>query len=353
MWLPQDNLICTFPKDGDWSKPLDKREWDGPEMGPYHTLKFVDVPGEPLLGNPPLGLIRDLHEIANTIYMKLAKRGQLSKHVLGVTGRNVRDGEKLRDAQDMEIITMDNAGGIHESMYGSPDPALFGMVTDAVSQGKILAGNLDMLGGLMPQSETLGQDRLLSQNASKRMAAMQDRVMEWTKEIVSDIAFYVWDDAREFPVTIPLPGTNDTITYGWGPEHREGDFWQYNFDISPYSMVQQTPSEKLAGIMNIFNTIIMPMAQSGQLAARGKMVDVDGFLDIVGQYSGLKGELSRLLVDTTPQELPEQPMGKPSSPVMTKVNHRTSGSMAGRTKDQITQLMGGRLSKAQEVASAR
>lgn len=353
LWLPKQNLMVTFAVNGDWSKPLKQIEWDGPEMGPYHRLAFSDVPGQDIIGNPPLGLLRDLHEIVNRLYMKLARRAEEAKHVVGYTGNDEEFSRKVRDAQDLEFIRMDTANGVKEFGIGAPDGAMFGFIQEAEQAFDKQAGNLSVLGGLSAMSDTLGQDRLLSSAAAKRMGAMQDRVVEWTKSILRSIAFYVWEDPiRTYPVTVEVPGTDVKLTYGWGPEHREGDFLQYNFDIDPYSMQQRTPQEKLADLMRIFQTIIMPMTQTGMMAAQKKAIDVGALLDIIGRYSGNQNELSQLIIDMAPSEPDEKPVGKGgrSSPVVKQVNQsRISGSRdsEGKKTDRITQLMGGRLQQSQ------
>lgn len=359
LWLPKYNLTLTVAVNGDWTKPLKEIEWDGPEMGPYHKLQFNRVPGNAILGNPPLGLIRDLHEFSNTLYMKLIRRAQDSKDVVGYQGNEEQFATRVRDAQDLEFIRMDSASGLKEMRIGSPDPAQFGMIQEAEQAFDKNAGNLSLLGGLSAMTDTLGQDRLLSASAAKRMGAMQDKVLEWTKGILQSVAFYLWEDPiRTYPITQEVPGTDIKLTYGWGPEHREGNFLEYNFDIVPYSMQQQTPSEKLAAVMQLWQQMLLPMAQSGMLAAQRKSVDIGALIDLVGRYGGLQNELSQLIIDMAPTGNEEQPMGKPgrSQPVVKNVNTtRTSGSGSaeGKKTDRITQLMGGRLSPQQSQASQR
>ena len=80
------------------------------------------------------------------------------------------------------------------------------------------AGNLDLLGGLSPQSDTVGQDELLASNASKRIADMQDRVTEFTTRIVKDLAWYLWNDPLiDLPLVKRLDGSDLEIA---GPTAR-------------------------------------------------------------------------------------------------------------------------------------
>jgi hypothetical protein len=353
LWLPLYNLIMTVPYNGDWTKPLRFREWEGPECGPYHILKFVKVPSQ-ILGMSPLGMLRDLHEIANRLYAKLMKRAELSKMYLGYAGENQKDAEKIRDASDMEMLRLNSPQSLKEGMIGAPDQPTHGFVVDAVERFKMGAGNLDILGGLSAQSDTLGQDRLLNQNASRRMAAMQETVMAWSKGIIESIGFYVWyDPVREMNLSLQVEGLNRKVENKWGPEHREGDYPQYNFDIVPYSMVQHTPSQKLQEIQGLLPTLIQAQPL---LQAQGKTVDMGAYIDLVGSYGDLKPELSRLIIDAQPMAEEQQPQGKPrSSPMTTRTNVRInrSGGGPGKMMDRATQMMGGRLSPQQEAASRR
>jgi hypothetical protein len=357
IWLPRQNVILTFKWNGDWKEPLREIEWDGPEGGPYHYLSFVPVPGQ-ILGNPPLGLLRDLHEIANQLYMSIVRSADMSKDVIGYRGEAAKDAERLRDAANGELIRMDDPQGVKPMHVGAIDQQIFGLVQHAVGEFEKQGGNLQLLGGLSPQSETATQDKLLSANASRRMAHMQSQVMDWTKGIIQSLAFYLWEDPiQTMPLTRQIPNTNMNVTYSWGPEHREGDFLQYNFDLVPYSMVQHTPQQKLQEVMNLVQTVLVPMGP--MLQQQGKTLDLGVLLEMVGRYGDLESELQNLIIDLAPSNAfpQEKPMGQPrQSPVTTRTQvrvNRSGGSEQGKRQDQVTQLMGGRVSPQQRMAAAR
>ena len=356
IWLPRENLMLTFAANGDWGKPLMQREWEGPECGPYHPLIFSPVPGS-ILGAPPLSMIRDLHESANLMYNKMVRRAEDSKNVLGYTGERVQDAEAVRDASDMQFIQLNSAQGIKELSFGKPDQAVYALVQDALQHAKINAGNIDLLGGLSSQSDTLGQDRLLASNASKRMSMMQAQVLGWAKGIVESIAFYLWyDPIAVKPITSTDVESGYSVTWEWGPERREGDFLEYNFEIEPYSMTQYTPAERLADLIGFVQGVVLPALPMMQ--AQGKALDMGALFDLYGRYKGNEADVNKLIIDLMPDRVEEQPSnGRPtSSPVSTRTNVRVNKSGTGgpgRQQDQITQLMGGSLSPQQETASAR
>ncbi|KKL25937.1 hypothetical protein LCGC14_2400290, partial [marine sediment metagenome] len=69
VWLPSEKLMVTYAVKS--KKRLKTIDWTGPELGPYAKLRFDDVPGN-LLSLAPISIWRDIHELANVLYRKLA-----------------------------------------------------------------------------------------------------------------------------------------------------------------------------------------------------------------------------------------------------------------------------------------
>src|SRR4051794_15466147 len=48
------------------------------------------------------------------------------------------------------------------------------------------------MGGLAPQSKTLGQDKMLNENSSHSIMDMQDRTVEYTSGVMEALVWYWW-----------------------------------------------------------------------------------------------------------------------------------------------------------------
>ena len=356
LWLPHENAVVTISAEGD-GKPLRWVNWEGPEEGPYHILQFNDVPGN-MMPLPPVAVWIDMHELANRVFRKLGRQAERQKTILGVRGTAQEDGERIVRANDGEAILLDNPEAAREYRFGGIDQVSLAFLIQLRQMFSYQAGNLDVLGGLGPQTSTVGQERLLAESASKRMSDMQGRMMSFTKGVVRSLAKYLWYDPF---ITIPLikrePGIELGITVEWGPEEREGDF-VYDIDIAPYSMKDESPGDKLNVIMQFLNTMapFMPMMEQQGLA-----FDFEGIARKFAQYTNMNDldEIMTFLGEPLQQD--GQPMysggGEPrQAPVTTRNTVRTNrpgATRGGQEQAMMSALMGQGQQPAQGAAIDR
>lgn len=282
VWIPAEQALVTYAVRG--KRHLRTVDWDGPKEGPYHKLGFTDVPGN-LLPLPPVALWKDLHDLANSLYRKLAKQADSQKNVLGFAGGNDEDVENFRQASDGDGIRYNGqqpqnltAGGIDQLTL-----AFYLQNRDLYSY---LAGNLDALGGLAPQTETLGQDRLLTESASARMKEMADRVVKFSQGIFKALAWYEWTDPiRQRELIKQIPGTDMEIHSTWSAETRDGDFLDFNFTIDVFSMQDDSPSTRLQKLGMAFQQYIVPLLP--MIEAQGGQVNIQELMRVVGEYANL------------------------------------------------------------------
>jgi hypothetical protein len=363
LWLPKQNLILRCQTSDDDSDPigdiLDVIDWQGPERGPYHKLGFGIVENN-TMPLAPVMLWRDLHDLANKIFRKLGNQAEREKTMAGVQRGSEADGERVLDAQDGDMIPMDSPKSVQEFKTGGisqPSLAFFLTVKDLFGY---MGGNLDMLGGLGPQSDTLGQDQLLSVSASMRIQSMQKRTVSFTRGIMKDLAFWVWNDPYTiYPATKREKGFEDVISI-YAPllakdRVNENDFLDYNIDIEPYSMQNQTPEAKMQGLRTIFMEMIAPMMPMMQ--QQGITVNFEKFFKKISKLTNVP-ELNDIL-EYSNSILPErEPYGqmteKMAKPAVTTRNY-TRRSIPGASnsgKSQIMQqaLLGGKPQNS-EIAS--
>ena len=352
IWLPQENRVLTVSME-EQATILREVEWAGPENGPYRLLSLREVPSS-LMPLPPVAKLMDLHTSENVLYRKVIRQAERQKKFLGVQGGAEEDGERIVDVADGKAIRVDNPKAAEEFSLGGFDQQTLGLVIHIKDMFSWIAGNLDALGGLGPQSDTVGQDKILTESASKLSADMQDRLVAAVQDILGDLAWYLWTDPLiELPIVKRVPGTDIEVLTKFSAEELEGDFLQYNIQIEPYSMQHRTPGMRLNTLTQIFNTYIVPFAP--MLEQQGIVVNFEALLRIISDYSDMP-EVLDILDFFGPSQVEERgPVGEPprQSPVTHRINERVNrpgATRSGKDNALLQTLMGGG-AQASEMAS--
>jgi hypothetical protein len=321
----------------------------------YYILGYNSVPDN-IMPLAPASLLIDMHVLANNLFRKLARQAERQKTNLLVDQTSTDDGTRIVDASDGEAIVTRNPDKCKEARYGGIDNANFGFFTNVRDLYSYFAGNLDTLGGLSPQADTLGQDKLLAESASERIQAMRETTLEFTTNICRDLAWYLWTDPLiELPLYKRIKGSNIEIPVSFNPEDRQGDFLNYNFSIVPFSMQEETPATKMSKFTNIWQTYILPMLPIIQQT--GGQLNTEEILALLSQYYDFPEiENIIMMVDQSIQNYNRQnmpPVGNPptKSPHTTRTYERvnrqgaTSNSKNGAL---MTALFGGGMNDGQK-----
>ena len=354
VYIVGENRMVTY--EVKTLRVLRDEPWDGPEGSPYVKLTFSEVPGN-LMPLSPVALWQDLNDLVNTLFRKLSKQAISRKTVAVFAGGSDEDAQRFCGAADGDAIR-GSGNDPHEVSVGGIDQTNLAFAIQVRDLYSVLAGNLDSLGGLSPQSDTATQDKLINEAASARVKNMGDRVVEFAKSIFRRLAWYVWTDpvrerkyrkvaSREF---------NIGVDKKWTPETRDGDFLDYNFRVSAFSMQDDSPSARLEKLSSVFQQFVIPFA--GDLANQGLYVNIRAVLDYVGRNANLP-ELSDFVAAMEEREPPEpgraaslpQPSYVSRKPAVTRrVYERVNrpGSMSERGKNAVLSqlLLGGRPQKA-------
>lgn len=361
LWLPIDNLLVTLPyeirgqQSSSFGEPLRIVDFDGPEGGPYDILSFSPVPGN-VLPLPPAALWKDLHDLANQLFRKLGRQADRQKDVLVVQGSATEDGKRIVQASDGEAVRSDNPGATQQVKFGGADPNSNAFLIQVLQHFKSFAGNLDLLGGLSPQSETLGQDRLLANSASKRVSDMQDQVAKFTKKVSKKLAWYLWNDPLiDIPLVKPIEGTDLSIQTRFTAEDKEGDFLDYNFSITPYSMQDRSPAERLQTITQVFGQFIVPFMS--MLEKEGISINFAGLLRVIAKYTDMD-ELEDFLVFNGAPDEGERPVGQASGKAANTTRtyqriNRPGTTQQGQDEALSAMLKGIGQQPAQQAAAVR
>lgn len=356
LWLPHDNLLITVPYDGNW-RALRIVDWSGPDGGPFHILSYNKVPNN-IMPLSPSSLWRDLHDIINMLWNKVARQAEAQKTVLGVRGDSTDDGQRVLRAGDNDAIRMDHPEGAKEFHFGGIDQTTLLFTMQAKQLFMYMSGNLDLLGGMGAATETVGQDQLLHQSAGRRVATMQAKVIQFTRKIIKSLAWYRWDEPlEELSLNIRIDGTSREIPVQWRPQDRKGRFIDHNFDIDPYSMQEQSPGQRLQMVMNVVREL-MPLAP--MMAQQGIQFDLRGLLDLIARYANMN-ELNDIIVSVA-GPIGEEPGGNGQggeprqSPVTNRINtrvNRPGATVGGRDEAMMQLLAGGGLQRGQAAGMNR
>ncbi len=361
IWIPSERVILTIARFREDIAPLRVVEWDGPEQGPYRDLIYQDVPDNvhPLA---PSALWVELHDLANRLWRKLGRQAERQKNVAVYKPAAKADAERIQQANDGDMVAVDaGVDGVGEKAYGGPNPATQAFALQVKQLFAYLAGNIDVLGGLAPQSQTVGQDQLLAANAGTRAEIMRGRTEKFAGEVIHDLAWHLYHDPLiELPLTKRVEGTDIELPATWTPERRASvDFLDYNFQLVPYSMQPVSPGQRLQIIQAIITNYIAPFIPAMQ--QQGISLNFEALLKKVGRYGNVSEDLDDVLVFTgQPMDAGQSIVGespRPPKPAATRreyVRINRPGATPGNADAAMAQLlMGGQMQPAEAEAAFR
>lgn len=357
----QDVVVFLCDDQGlPTSAPVEHRDWDGPpsyhgSVGPYHPLGFDPVPNNPLPVSP-VALVFDLHDLSNVMYRKISRQGLRQKTVTGVRTGKSDDGNNIISANDGEMIRLDDPRNVNEVNLGGFDQNNMLLFANTKQLFSYYSGNLDVMGGLSPQADTLGQEQILQGSSSRKLSDMQETVVTWTKGCTRAVAWWYWNNPIiETTGTKSIPGTDVTLPFTHGPENRIGEIERFLIDIEPYSMVHRTPQGKLQDLFGIYERVVLPMLP--MLGDFGVGFDFKQFLELIAQYSDLP-ELRDIMMmlprEVTPAAVGQGGAGtghRPQSSPTTRRTYERINRSAGSMKSPEEQMMGKLMGQSQNGAA--
>lgn len=343
IWDPRNNWIITLAAgEGKFcdesGETLNVMDWNGPERGPFRLLRFSPVRGN-IMSLPPVGLWMDMHELANEVMRKLARQASRQKTLFGVVPGGEPDGQTTIKANDGEMVKLLSAKSVVPINYPGIEPQQLAFLIQIKNFASWLWGNLDALGGLSPQAETLGQDRLLTASASQRLVKMQNTTTDFAHSCILTLAELLYGDPNIVLGQTKRHGDTEIPVF-WTPEDREANFLEYNMKLEPYSLEYHSPTERLETIRKIMAQIALPFQQ--QMMAQGIHIDMEVLFNIIGDYTGLD-ELKQILIYTNPRGAQEGPERALQSPTTNRINtrvNRPGATSQGRDEAMIGQLLG-------------
>lgn len=164
-----------------------------------------------------------------------------------------------------------------------------------------VTGNIESLAGLGPQSETVGQDKMIAQSAGVRPRDMGSRVLRVTKHVGKELGRYRWEHpAKTLRMMMRIRGTDIKIPVKFGRSNRKGKFNEYDFDVVPFSGRNQTPDTRAAKLRRIWREDVMPFMPI--LAPMGIKPNMQGFLKKLAKYEDLEDDLMDIVEYGAPMD---------------------------------------------------
>ena len=353
VWMPARNEIITLADD-DKDEILRTVEWDGPEGGPYYTLSMRPIPNR-TMPLSPISVVWDMHNLANSMMRKVNEQAEAAKDILLGREGHEDDAQRIRDAKNGDYVPVADPNAVAPMSISGPNQTLVALIIYLKQLFSWKAGNLDLLAGLGPQSETATQDEMLNRNANKTMAAMQVRVLEFDRKIMRALAWYEFTEPlRSRQLTRQITGTNMNFTVEWSPEIRKGRFLDHNFDIVPFSMQYRSPGQRLQSIIQFALQVILPLSQTPAGQQQGVGIDINGLARLVARYGDLP-ELNEVITFVEKGEA-ETTQEMRQSPNTTRTNvrvNRPGATPRGAEDVLLNTLMGGQNQGAEQAGVMR
>ena len=351
VWIPELDAVAVFPRHVE-GPPLKVVE-AGPTGGPYHYLSFADVPDN-LIPVSPAANLMGLHVLYNGLLRKQGRQAQRQKTNPTYRPSSADDAERMRKVRDGEWVKVADPSGVNVVSQGGVDPTNTAFSLSVLDLFDRQAGNLRAMAGLGAQTGTVGQEQLVHQAASRKEARMQQRTHEFVASLMRSLGHLFWvDEALAIHSEVEVaPNTGVFVDSSWNPELREGAFWQYNFEIEPYSMNYEAPEVKAQKMEHAIAQLVQlyPMLQ-----AAGGEIDVQ---ELVKHYAATMSlpELENVITFAVPsaQQRPEPTERiKPAETTRNYVRRNVSTGGTPESRSSILQqsLLGGGQTTPQQRAS--
>ncbi len=354
VYLPRDRVVVTLPDDyligaqaSDSGGALLQQPWIGPDTGPYAILGFGTVPGNAMPKGPMQDLL-DLHEAVNRTFRKIVRAIDRTKEVAAVQGGAQEDGGRIIHADDGDMVTVNRPEAIKQLVFGGQHAQPLMLLANAFKDlFSWQAGNLDIMGGLSPQSKTATQDRMLNENSSRAITDLQERTTEFVAHVLKKMCWYWHNDPVKVQKTShSIPGMpNHSIQRNVHPRNamdhlgrphllrRDGRFEDLGIKVDPYSLKHSTPESRMATLNQVMQQVVLPLMPI--LQQQGIGLDINAYLQKIALLMDMPDLVDVLTIQEPPQQGEGSPgRGVPEAPQMPNQTERTytRQNMPGRTR---------------------
>lgn len=328
VYIPDEGTIITLLADDSYNKKLREVDYDGPEDGPYDFLGYKFAMKNPMPIPPAWGWI-DMDTAMNALINKMRNQAERERSVLIYGAEGTDDAELIQQSRDGGSVRVDDVNNTAERKFGGVNPANYDWVTYIEQQFSIQGGNLYQLGGRGQQANTLGQEQMLMTNASRIVDDMEQAVYDIAESVIRKLCWHVWTDPLiQIPVIKRIEGAG-SVDVLFDSYAKEGDFYDFNFKIQPYSMQRFNPglqSQKLQQFLTGWLIPILPLAYQ-----QGNKINIDATTRKIAEYMQL--DIEDIWESVVPPDGGQVGMG-PYQPAQGQTGKKLSKN-TGQTDDRM------------------
>jgi len=346
LYLYDENVIITIMPEGKKSKILRTVEWKGPEGGPYDYLGYKFMP-ENTIPLPPAWSWHDLDTTMNIMFDKSREQAENQKKILAYESPAEEDAKRVVNTPNMGSVRVDNIQALKEIEYGGMSEQNLAWMAFAEQEFTKQGGNPDVMGGRGAQAPTLGQEQMIFSNATRIVRNFSSRFDSFVTSITKKLAWDFWFNPMSY-----VPVLRDIQGFGQLPAvfddaGKVGDFYDFMFKLTPYSMQRESPDIKYQKMMQFMTAWILPTMNFA--AQQGSMLDISTATRIMSEYLGFEN-FNQWYRSAIPHELSNVPYQMQPAEGVGRTGNKVSKS-PGQTSDAFGASTGSKLanSNAQQL----
>lgn len=342
IYLRDEGTIITIMPKGKKAVIIRERDWEGPGDGPYDVLGYNFMPESPI-PIPPAWDWHDMDVTANKVVDKLREMVENQKDIIGYSAENEEDIKRAIKAPNIGTVRLDNPDGLKMiSLNGIKDASNWDYVSFILNEQTKQGANADVVAGRGASAPTLGQEQMVYQNATRIIGNMYNRFHDFETSILKKLAWAFWTDP-----TLEVPVVKEIQGYGPVPEifsepERVADFYDFVFDIVPYSTQRTSPEMQYQKIMQLMTQWTLPTLQMA--TQQGAQLDIPMCTKILAEYAGIKN--FNLFYKTA---VPSPGESVPYS--MQPQKNRKEGTSSGQSNDFFGSILGSRETNSNRQAN--
>jgi len=327
LYLYDEGITITIMPYGKEAKILHTVEEDGPGGSPYDFLGYKFFPGAtyPI---PPAWAWHDLDVTMNILAKTAREQAESQKDIIAVQPANREFAKKIVTAKNLDVLEVaDPKTGIDKLSFGGVNPDNYNWMMFAEQSFTKTGANPDVLAGRGAQAPTLGQEQMVFENASRIVNNMNTRFQGFMTSIINKLAFKVLQDPSEYiPLMHQIPGVGD-LPRVFSSADRVGDFYDFVFNIKPYSAQRKSPEVLGQQLMGFMTQWVLPTYQFA--AQQGAELDVPTVTRILSEYMGFEN-FNQFYRTAIPHELDGvgyvmEPFGQQQRPKGPNVGSKSPG----------------------------
>lgn len=296
LYVPEADAVCYIPDPDEATSPdfLKVEEYYGPPSG-YYTFGALT---QPVPDNPfpiaPVGVWRDLSDMANRLFLKAMKQADRQKNVGVYRGSSADDADAIHDAEDGEWLRSEDPDGVQIKSFEGPSAETVQMTSTIYGWFNLVAGNPDLMSGANIASDKATGQQILQQNSAISVSDMRDMMYTFAEDIAGKEAWYLHNDDLLFvpgqpgiPLIKRTPDGQERQMF-LTPQDKNGEFDTLGFEIVRRAKTVSDPDAR-ARLVTQFTTQVVPQAFQALMVSMqaGQPFNLQRYLTRVAEDMGI------------------------------------------------------------------